>query len=81
MAENIAGPPDQDPLSLYLLGERKQKLQEAIAQLSEREQQVLLLYYQQDLSMREVGSLLGVGESRISQIHTVAVERLRALVQ
>ena len=80
LAENIAGPPDQDPLSLCLLGERKQKLQEAIAQLSEREQQVLLLYYQQDLSMREVGSLLGVGESRVSQIHTVAVERLRALV-
>jgi RNA polymerase sigma factor for flagellar operon FliA len=78
LAQNIAGPPDQDPLTLYLVGERKQRLQDAIAYLPEREQQVLMLYYQQELTMREVGELMGVGESRVSQIHTQAVEHLRS---
>jgi RNA polymerase sigma factor FliA len=81
LAQNIAGPPDQDPFTLCMTGERKQRLQEAIAQLPEREQQVLMLYYQQELTMREVGELMGVGESRVSQIHTLAVEHLRSVMQ
>ena len=80
LAQNIAGPPDQDPLTLCLAGERKQRLESAIARLPEREQQVLALYYQQELTMREVGELMGVGESRVSQIHTLAVEHLRAVM-
>lgn len=78
LSETIPGPADQDPLSLYLQGERKQMLAEAIAELPEREQQVLALYYQEELTMKEVGAVLGVGESRVSQIHSVAVARLRA---
>ncbi len=81
LAQNIAGPPDQDPFTLCMAGERKQRLQKAIAQLPEREQQVLMLYYQQELTMREVGELMGVGESRVSQIHTLAVEHLRSVMQ
>jgi RNA polymerase sigma factor FliA len=80
LEQNIAGPPDQDPLTLCLAGERKQHLEEAIAKLPEREQQVLMLYYQQELTMREVGDLMGVGESRVSQIHTLAVKHLRAVL-
>ena len=80
LAQNIAGPPDQDPLTLCLAGERKERLQKAIAHLPEREQQVLMLYYQQELTMREVGQLMGVGESRVSQIHTLAVEHLRSVM-
>jgi len=80
LAQNIAGPPDQDPLTLCLAGERKGRLQKAIAHLPEREQQVLMLYYQQELTMREVGQLMGVGESRVSQIHTLAVEHLRSVM-
>ena len=79
LAQSIAGPPDQDPLTLCMADERKERLQKAIAHLPEREQQVLMLYYQQDLTMREVGELMGVGESRVSQIHTLAVEHLRSL--
>ena len=45
-------------------------LANAIAQLPEREQQVLALYYQEELTMKEVGAVLGVGESRVSQIHS-----------
>ena len=78
LGETLPGPPDQDPLSLCLQGERKQMLASAIAHLPEREQQVLALYYQEELTMKEVGAVLGVGESRVSQIHSLAVSRLRA---
>ena len=80
LEQNIAGPPDQDPLTLCMAGERKHRLENAIAKLPEREQQVLMLYYQQELTMREVGELMGVGESRVSQIHTLAVKHLRAVM-
>ncbi|HEY4899502.1 MAG TPA: FliA/WhiG family RNA polymerase sigma factor [Terriglobales bacterium] len=80
LAQSIAGPPDQDPLTLCLADERNERLQKAIAHLPEREQQVIMLYYHQDLTMREVGELLGVGESRVSQIHTLAVEHLRSVI-
>jgi RNA polymerase sigma factor for flagellar operon FliA len=78
LAQNIPGPPDEDPLTLCEKGEMNQRLQEAITRLPEREQQVLMLYYQQELTMREVGELMGVGESRVSQIHSLAVQHLRA---
>jgi RNA polymerase sigma factor for flagellar operon FliA len=78
LSETIPGPADHDPLTLYMQGERKQMLANAIAELPEREQQVLALYYQEELTMKEVGAVLGVGESRVSQIHSVAVARLRA---
>ena len=81
LSETIAGPPNQDPLFLCMQGERKQMLADAIAQLPQREQQVLALYYQEELTMKEVGTVLGVGESRVSQIHSVAVARLRATMQ
>lgn len=80
MAQNIPGPPDEDPLTLCVEGEMNERLQAAIAKLPEREQQVLMLYYQQELTMREVGELMGVGESRVSQLHTLAVKHLRALM-
>jgi RNA polymerase sigma factor for flagellar operon FliA len=80
LGETIPGPPDQDPLSLCLAGERRQMLAAAIAELPEREQQVLALYYQEELTMKEVGAVLGVGESRVSQIHSMAVARLRAIL-
>ncbi len=78
LSETIPGPANQDPLFLCMQGERKQLLADAIAQLPQREQQVLALYYQEELTMKEVGAVLGVGESRVSQIHSAAVTRLRA---
>ena len=53
-------------------------LSRAIAELPEKERQVLALYYFEELTMKEVGLSLGVGESRVSQIHSMAVVRLRA---
>lgn len=80
LAEMIAGPGDLDPLHIFLERERRQLLAEAISQLPAREQQVLALYYQEELTMKETGEVLGVGESRVSQIHSLAVARLRAIL-
>jgi len=57
--------------------EQREVLAEAISELSEREQQVLSLYYFEELTMKEVGAVLGVVESRVSQIHTAALIALR----
>ncbi len=80
LAQNVPGRPDEDPFTLCMEGEKKQRLHDAIAKLPEREQQVLMLYYQEELTMREVGEMMGVGESRVSQIHTLAVKHLRAVM-
>jgi RNA polymerase sigma factor FliA len=80
LADMIPGPSDLDPLHIFLEGERKQLLSRAIAQLPPREQQVLALYYQEELTMKETGEVLGVGESRVSQIHSLAVARLRTIL-
>ncbi len=55
----------------------KKALAEAIAQLPERERMVLALYYDQELNLKEIGLVLGVSESRISQIHSQAAARLK----
>jgi RNA polymerase sigma factor for flagellar operon FliA len=52
-------------------------LAEAIAELPERERMVLTLYYYEELTMREVGATMGVVESRVSQLHSSAMVRLR----
>ena len=81
LGQSLPGPANQDPLFLCMQGERRQMLADAIAELPPREQQVLALYYQEELTMKEVGAVLGVGESRVSQIHSMAVARLRASLE
>lgn len=56
----------------------KAALAEAIKQLPEREQMVLALYYNEELNLKEIGLVLGVSESRVSQIHSQAASRLKA---
>jgi RNA polymerase sigma factor for flagellar operon FliA len=53
---------------------------DAIESLPLRLQQVLALYYQEECTLREVGAVLGVSESRVSQLHSEAMHRLRALI-
>jgi RNA polymerase sigma factor for flagellar operon FliA len=55
----------------------KQRLTDAIDELPEKERMVLTLYYYEELTMKEIGLTLGVVESRVSQIHSSAVVRLR----
>lgn len=53
-------------------------ISEAIASLPERERLVMALYYDEELNLREIGAVMGVSESRVSQIHSQAVIRLQA---
>ncbi len=74
----VPGAPEDDPLFRCLKGEMKQHLVDAIENLPEKERLVLTLYYYEELTMKEIGLTLGVVESRVSQIHSAAVLRLRA---
>ena len=73
--EDTSGP---DPESSLEVTEMKEALGEAIARLPEREKLVVTLYYYEELTLREIGEVLGVTESRVSQLHTKAVLRLKA---
>src|SRR5690606_27549361 len=55
----------------------KRSVAKSIERLAERERRVLSLYYEEELTLKEVGVLLGVSESRISQIHAQAVTKLK----
>lgn len=79
--EDFDGPAsraEDDPFQLTLRAEVRVLLAGAISQLDAKERQVLALYYLEELTMREVGLFLNIGESRVSQIHTGALIRLRA---
>jgi len=77
----VAGSPADDPLFRCMQGEMRQRLIDAIEELPEKERMVLTLYYYEELTMREIGLTLGVVESRVSQIHSSAVIRLRASLE
>jgi len=78
LADSVASKPEETPFFQCLRSEMKHLLAEAIAELTEKEQRVLSLYYFEELTMKEVGVVLGIGESRVSQIHSLAMVRLRA---
>jgi RNA polymerase sigma factor FliA len=73
--EDTAGP---NPQSALAETEMKEAIGEAIARLPEREKLVVTLYYYEELTLREIGEVLGVTESRVSQLHTKAILRLKA---
>ncbi len=68
----------EDPLVLLGLAELRDQVARAIESLPEKEMLVVSLYYYDELTMREIGEVLGYTESRISQMHTKAILRLRA---
>ena len=69
---------DSEPGRAIEEGELREAMRAEIRRLPEREQAVLVLYYDDGLTLAEIGDALGVTESRISQIHTKAVLQLRA---
>jgi RNA polymerase sigma factor for flagellar operon FliA len=73
--EDTAGPQPQSALDL---AETKETIADAISRLPEREKLVITLYYYEELTLREIGEVLGVTESRVSQLHTKAILRLKA---
>ncbi|KAA1189043.1 RNA polymerase sigma factor FliA [Photorhabdus heterorhabditis] len=69
---------ETNPLQQLLESDVRQRVIDAIDSLPEREKIVLTLYYQEELNLKEIGAVLEVGESRISQLHSQAIKRLRA---
>jgi len=73
-----AGSEEEDPYHQAVRSEMMGLLEKAIGELADREREVLALYHFEELTMKQVGALLGIGESRVSQIHSAALVRLRA---
>ncbi|MDQ7988989.1 MAG: RNA polymerase sigma factor FliA [Candidatus Dactylopiibacterium sp.] len=69
-----------DPLALLEDFDMRQVLVQAIDDLPEREKMVMGLYYEEDMNLREIGEVLGVSESRVCQLHSQAIARLRSRI-
>jgi len=81
LVESAPAAPEDSPFARCLRSEMRQHLGQAIRHLSEREQQVISLYYVEQLTMQEIATILDVRESRISQIHCAALSKLRASLE
>jgi RNA polymerase sigma factor for flagellar operon FliA len=81
LLDTIQDPDAVDPAQAMDVTETKDRLAESIARLPEREKLVIALYYYENLTLREIGEVLGVTESRVSQLHTKAVLRLKSALQ
>ena len=89
-SEDLQGPGEESFIDHYCADERPTPLQQlldedqrrtlvaAIGDLPDREQKVMGLYYEQDMNLREIGEVLGVSESRVCQLHSQAIARLRS---
>lgn len=74
----IAVDPGEGPYARLEREELRQLLAEAITELPERERHILALYYHEEMTLAEIGEVIGVGESRVSQLRTQAIGRLRS---
>ncbi len=77
LLDTLQDPLAPDPAAVMDQTDLKDRIADAIARLPEREKLVVALYYYENLTLREIGEVLGVTESRVSQLHTKAVLRLR----
>lgn len=72
------GAEGQAPYAALLDGRLREELMEAVEQLPEREKLLMALHYQEHLNLKEIGKVLGVTVSRVSQLHSQAIARLRS---
>jgi RNA polymerase sigma factor FliA len=72
---------DNGPYRQLERRELRMRLATALAELPDRERQILALSYEQELTLAEIGQVIGVGESRVSQLRTQAIARLRSLMR
>ena len=78
LIDTLEDPQAAEPQQAMAHTELREALGEAISRLPEREKLVVTLYYYEELTLREIGEVLGVTESRVSQLHTKAILRLKA---
>lgn len=71
---------DSNPLEMLKDDRFRQALINAIEKLPEREKLMMAMHYEQDMNLREIGEVLGVSESRVCQLHSQAVSRLRSML-
>lgn len=76
----LAIDPAEGPQTRLEQEELRQHLAKAIVQLPERERHILALYYEEEMTLAEIGAVIGVGESRVSQLRTQAIARLRSIL-
>lgn len=74
-------PDMQDPFSVFSSEEMQEGLAEAIKTLPEQEQLILSLYYMEEMNLKEIGEILGISESRVSQIRTKVIVKLRVALK
>jgi len=77
----IRDPDSPDPLNIVESDESKRLLIKAIEDLPDKDRTVLALYYQEELTLKEIGKVLNVSESRVCQLHTRALNRLRGKLE
>jgi len=78
IVDSIESPQSLNPDDIVERMDIKRVIIEALNELPDKEKKVLVLYYYEDLTLREIGKILEVTESRVSQLHTKAILRLRA---
>jgi RNA polymerase sigma factor for flagellar operon FliA len=81
LIENAPADEDENPFEICLRSERSEFLTQAVKTLSEKEQLVISLYYREELTMREIATVVDLAESRVSQIHSLAITKLRTAIQ
>jgi RNA polymerase sigma factor for flagellar operon FliA len=77
----FAAASDVRPDNICERRELRVTLERAIGQLPERYQKVMFLYYTNQMTMKQIGDLLGVNESRVSQIHKTALKKMHVTLQ
>jgi RNA polymerase sigma factor for flagellar operon FliA len=78
---DFAASEDTQPDTMYGRNELSEVLQNAMQYLPERYQKIVSLYYSNEMTMREIGEMLGINESRVSQIHKTALEKMATVLQ
>jgi RNA polymerase sigma factor for flagellar operon FliA len=79
--ETISDPDQKDPITQLLGEEAQEHLVQALKRLPEKERLVLSLYYNEELNLKEIGAVLNVSESRVSQLRTKSIAMLRSYMK
>ena len=80
LIDNLADPDEKNPLSILMELDQKKAIARLIDELPEKEKMVLSLYYWEELTMKEVGAVLGLTESRVCQLHSKVLIRLKTKI-